>query len=170
MPARSSAIIGLVFMALAQAGCGTLSGLKDDLSSLSSAISLKKWTATRAQAGLSPDERPVKDTARASEEPSEQQPPPTDPYQAALENAYRQGVRDAVRQLSEGLGRDPRWTWVAPVVQEVWIPAQVVNGVMIPGHREWVMIRPGQFQAQFGLPLGPPPQIQPTGGPAPVAR
>lgn len=79
--------------------------------------------------------------------------------EAAMREAYRQGVREALHQTTEGLGRDPRWTWAAPVVQEVWIPPQIVNAVYIPGHREWVLIRPGQWQAQFGLPLGPTPAV-----------
>lgn len=84
--------------------------------------------------------------------------------EAAMAEAYRRGAGDALRQMVEGLGRDPRWTWAAPVVQEVWLPPQIVNAVYIPGHREWVLIRPGFWQAQFGLPLGPGPAV-----PAPPA-
>ncbi len=76
---------------------------------------------------------------------------------AAVADAYRRGVREALQQMIDGLGHDPRWTWVAPVVQEVWLPPHIVNGVYVPGHREWVLIQPGQWRVQFGLPLGPPP-------------
>lgn len=65
---------------------------------------------------------------------------------AAIAHAYEQGVRDAHAQLAAETGSDPLTTWTAPVVQEVWIPAQVVNGVFIPGHREWVVIHPAEWQ------------------------
>jgi hypothetical protein len=97
---------------------------------------------------------------------------------APMADAYRRGVREAVHQMIDGLGHDPRWTWVAPVVQEVWLPPQIVNGVYVPGHREWVLIQPGQWRVQFGLPLGPPPNAPssptppgpPTGPPARAPR
>lgn len=85
--------------------------------------------------------------------------------EAAMSEAYRQGVREGLRQMVEGLGRDPRWTWAAPVVQEIWVPPQIVNALYIPGHREWVLIRPAQWQAQFGLPLGPTPAVPPRASP-----
>ncbi len=81
---------------------------------------------------------------------------------AAMADAYRRGVREAVNQMIDGLGHDPRWTWAAPVVQEVWLPPHIVNGVYVPGHREWVLIQPGQWRAQFGLPLGLPPATPPS--------
>ncbi len=87
-------------------------------------------------------------------------PPPPETrseVDAPMADAYRRGVREALQQMIDGLGHDPRWTWVAPVVQEVWLPPHIVNGVYVPGHREWVLIQPGQWRVQFGLPLGPPP-------------
>lgn len=167
-------ILTLVLAALALSGCAVLPQV---LSGLSSAITIGEWLRARARAGLPPPDNPVANPAAVAHDPGDRSHQAKDPYQAALEHAYRQGVRDAIRQLTEGLGRDPRWTWVAPIVQEVWLPPQVVNGVFIPGHREWVMIRPGQWQAQFGLPLGTSPTIQPAGGlppsppsPAPTKR
>lgn len=151
--------LGLAGLALT--GCAVLPQV---LSGLSGAITLGEWLRARARAGLPPQENPVGNPSAGADDPAPNSSAAKDPYQAALENAYRQGVRDAVRQLTEGLGRDPRWTWVTPIVQEVWLPPQVLNGVFIPGHREWVMIRPGQWQAEFGLPLGSPPSIQPAGG------
>jgi hypothetical protein len=65
---------------------------------------------------------------------------------AAIAHAYEQGVRDARAQLAAERGADPRATWTAPVVQEVWIPAQVVRGVFLPGHREWVVTHPSAWQ------------------------
>ncbi len=93
-------------------------------------------------------------------------PPETRPEaDAAIADAYRRGVREALQQMVDGLGHDPRWTWVAPVVQELWLPPHIVNGVYVPGHREWVLIQPGQWRVQFGLPLGPSPATPPPPGP-----
>jgi hypothetical protein len=76
---------------------------------------------------------------------------------AAIAHAYQQGVRDAHAQLAAETGADIRATWTAPVVQEVWIPAQVVNGVFIPGHREWVVIHPAEWQRSSPMPARPAP-------------
>lgn len=75
----------------------------------------------------------------------------------AIAHAYQQGVRDAHAQLAAETGSDPRATWVAPVVQEVWIPAQVVNGVFLPSHREWVVIHPAEWQRSSRTPREPAP-------------
>ena len=65
---------------------------------------------------------------------------------SAIAQAYQQGVRDALAQLASEIGSDLRTTWTAPLVQQVWIPAQVVHGVFIPGHRAWVVIHPADWQ------------------------
>ena len=74
--------------------------------------------------------------------------PPSPPgvAPAAIAHAYQQGVRDAHAQLAAETGPDPRVAWAAPIVQRVWIPAQVVHGVFIPGHRAWVVIHPADWQ------------------------
>jgi hypothetical protein len=74
--------------------------------------------------------------------------PPSPPgvAPAAIAHAYQQGVRDALAQLVAETGADPRAAWTAPIVQQVWIPAQVVHGVFIPGHRTWVVIHPADWQ------------------------
>jgi len=35
------------------------------------------------------------------------------------------------------------YVWQPPMISEVDLPARVVNGVMIPAHRELVIVRPG---------------------------
>jgi hypothetical protein len=37
------------------------------------------------------------------------------------------------------------YVWKPPMISEVDLPARVINGVMIPAHRELVMVRPGQW-------------------------
>jgi hypothetical protein len=81
---------------------------------------------------------------------------------AAIAHAYQQGVRDALAQLAAETGADPRAAWTAPIVQQGWIPAQVVHGVFIPGHRAWVVIHPADWQRSSGTtgkpgPAGAPP-------------
>ncbi len=93
--------------------------------------------------------------------------PPSPPgvAPAAMAHAYQQGVRDALAQLAAETGSDPRAAWTAPVVQQVWIPAQVVHGVFIPGHRAWVVIHPADWQRSSRAPREPAPA-----GPLPYDR
>ena len=37
------------------------------------------------------------------------------------------------------------YVWKPPMISEVDMPARVVNGVMIPAHRELVIVRPGYW-------------------------
>lgn len=37
------------------------------------------------------------------------------------------------------------YVWKPPMISEVDMPARVVNGVMIPAHRELVIVRPGHW-------------------------
>jgi hypothetical protein len=37
------------------------------------------------------------------------------------------------------------YVWKPPMISEVDIPARVINGVMIPAHRELVIVRPGYW-------------------------
>jgi hypothetical protein len=68
--------------------------------------------------------------------------------------AYRQGVRDTVEKLQRNGGlpvvvsprRPETLYYVGPVMQEIWVPAQVVGGMVIPAHRQWVVVRPGTWQ------------------------
>ena len=71
---------------------------------------------------------------------------PSEVAPAAIAHAYEQGVRDAHAQLAAERGADPRAMWTVPVVQEVWIPAQIVRGVFLPGHREWVVVHPAAWR------------------------
>ncbi len=63
------------------------------------------------------------------------------------EEGYRQGVKEQVEQVgSEFKGANyPYYHWAAPMVQEVLTPAQISNGVMIPEHKQLVIIKPGEW-------------------------
>ena len=80
---------------------------------------------------------------------------------AAIAHAYQAGVRDAHAQLAAERGVDPRAAWTPPVVQDVWIPAQVVHGVLLPGHREWVVIYPADWQRSSRTSRDPVPPSTP---------
>ena len=84
------------------------------------------------------------------------------PDPAQLARAYQDGVRDALAQLSREHGPDAGSVWTPPVVQEVWIPARLVDAVLIPAHREWVVIHPAEWARRPRLtPTFPPPSPRP---------
>jgi hypothetical protein len=63
----------------------------------------------------------------------------------AIVRAYGEGVRDGAARLATEREAEPGDAWVAPLVQQVWMPARVVEGVLIPAHREWVVIHPAEW-------------------------
>lgn len=68
--------------------------------------------------------------------------------------SYRQGVRDTLEKLQRNGGlpvvaspwQPQNFYYVGPVMQEIWVPAQVVGGMVIPAHRQWVVVRPGTWK------------------------
>ena len=73
----------------------------------------------------------------------------------ALQAAYRAGLQTALRGYQEQmLDHDfPYTNWSPPLVQRVWMPARITNGVFIPGHMEDVIITPGAWKREFSAPL-----------------
>jgi hypothetical protein len=66
-----------------------------------------------------------------------------------LKNAYDEGFR-AGKEIIAAEFRirtelNQPYVWKPPMISEVDIPARVVNGVMIPAHRELVIVRPGYW-------------------------
>ena len=113
--------------ALGTQGCAA--AIVPATSALGSAVSLASWMEARAknhQSGLATGEA----------------------------ESYRQGIRDTLEKLQHNGGlpvvaspRPPEnLYYVGPVMQEVWIPAQVVGGMVILAHRQWVLVRPGTWQ------------------------
>jgi hypothetical protein len=68
-----------------------------------------------------------------------------EPGLATIVRAYQEGVRDGAAHLGSEHERDLRTPWTAPVVQEVWVPARIVDAIFIPAHREWVVIHPAEW-------------------------
>ena len=125
---RSALWLPLVLAsALGTQGCAA--AIVPATSALGSAVSLASWMDSRAknhQSGLASGEA----------------------------ESYRQGIRDTLEKLQRNGGlpvvaspRPPEnLYYIGPVMQEVWIPAQVVGGMVILAHRQWVLVRPGTWQ------------------------
>jgi hypothetical protein len=66
-----------------------------------------------------------------------------------LTKAYNEGFR-AGKEIIAAEFRirtefNQPYVWKPPMISEVDLPARVVNGVMIPAHRELVIVRPGYW-------------------------
>ncbi len=66
-----------------------------------------------------------------------------------LTKAYNEGFR-AGREIIATEFRtrtelNQPYVWKPPMISEIDMPARVVNGVMIPAHRELVIVRPGYW-------------------------
>jgi len=79
--------------------------------------------------------------------------PPTEAELRA--EAFQAGVRAALKSYAtQYLDNDfPYYNWHAPLVQQTWIPPQISGGVLIPGHLEYVTIKPGAYKREFAAPL-----------------
>jgi len=66
-----------------------------------------------------------------------------------LKKAYNEGLRAGKEIISAEFRTrtelNQPYVWKPPMISEVDMPARVVNGVMIPAHRELVIVRPGQW-------------------------
>ena len=73
-----------------------------------------------------------------------------------LKKAYDEGFRAdkeiiAVEFRTRSELNQP-YVWKPPMISEVDMPALVVNGVMIPAHRELVIVRPGYWVRTESIP------------------
>lgn len=73
----------------------------------------------------------------------------------AYEKGYKAGVREQLKKFKTNFvdNQVPYYYWQSPIVQQVKIPAQVVNGLFIPSHYEYVIIKPGDWQKEYGYPI-----------------
>ena len=66
-----------------------------------------------------------------------------------LKKAYYEGFRAGKEIIAAEFRTrtelNQPYVWKPPMISEVDLPARVVNGVMIPAHRELVILRPGQW-------------------------
>jgi hypothetical protein len=66
-----------------------------------------------------------------------------------LTRAYNEGFRAGKEIIAAEFRTrselNQPYVWKPPMISEVDIPARVINGVMIPAHRELVIVRPGYW-------------------------
>ena len=66
-----------------------------------------------------------------------------------LKKAYNEGFRAGKEIIAAEFRTrselNQPYVWQPPMISEVDMPARVVNGVMIPAHRELVIVRPGYW-------------------------
>ena len=66
-----------------------------------------------------------------------------------LTKAYNEGFRAGKEIIAAEFRTrselNQPYVWKPPMISEVDMPARVLNGVMIPAHRELVIVRPGRW-------------------------
>ena len=129
---------------------GCVAAIFPAISALGSAVSLAAWMNAQAKHGQTTGQNGLA---------------------SAEAHSYRQGIRDTIEKLQKNGGlpvvaspRPPEnLYYVGPVMQEMWLPAQVVGGMVIPAHRQWVVVRPGTWQVPGALGQPVPATAQPGG-------
>jgi hypothetical protein len=84
-------------------------------------------------------------------------------FARAIAHAYRDGVRDGAARLATERDVDLGTGSEAPTVQEIWMPARLVDGLVIPAHREWVVIHPAGWRRSPASKMDPMPAGPPAG-------
>ena len=75
--------------------------------------------------------------------------------QSLYEQGYREGVKENLHTYMQNFqgGDFPYYNWAGPTIQDVDMPARIVNGVFIPAHKEPVIIKPGEWRKDYGYPI-----------------
>jgi hypothetical protein len=68
-----------------------------------------------------------------------------DELKKAYDEGFRAGKEIIAAEFRTRSELNQPYVWKPPMISEVDMPARVVNGVMIPAHREFVIVRPGQW-------------------------
>jgi hypothetical protein len=63
----------------------------------------------------------------------------------AYNEGFRAGKEIVAAEFRTRTELNQPYVWKPPMISEVDMPARVVNGVMIPAHRELVIVRPGYW-------------------------
>jgi len=63
----------------------------------------------------------------------------------AYNEGFRAGKEIIAAEFRTRTELNQPYVWKPPMISEVDLPARVVNGVMIPAHRELVIVRPGYW-------------------------
>jgi len=86
-----------------------------------------------------------------------------DLHARVIARAYGDGVRDGAARLVAEREAELGDSWVAPAVQQIWMPARVVEGVLIPAHREWLVIHPAEWRRSPRSQMDASPTERPSG-------
>jgi hypothetical protein len=70
---------------------------------------------------------------------------PCDELKKAYDEGFRVGKEIVAVEFRTRTELNQPYVWKPPMISEVDMPARVVNGVMIPAHRELVIVRPGYW-------------------------
>ena len=68
-----------------------------------------------------------------------------DELKKAYDEGFRAGKEIIAAEFRTRTELNQPYVWKPPMISEVDMPARVVNGVMIPAHRELVIVRPGYW-------------------------
>ena len=68
-----------------------------------------------------------------------------DELKKAYDQGFRAGKEIIAAEFRTRSELNQPYVWKPPMISEVDIPARVVNGVMVPAHRELVIVKPGQW-------------------------
>jgi hypothetical protein len=63
----------------------------------------------------------------------------------AYNEGFRAGKEIIAAEFRTRTELNQPYAWKPPMISEVDMPARVVNGVMIPAHRELIIVRPGYW-------------------------
>ena len=69
----------------------------------------------------------------------------SDELRKAYDEGFRAGKEIIAAEFRTRSELNQPYVWKPPMISEVDMPARVVNGVMIPAHRELVIVRPGYW-------------------------
>ena len=68
-----------------------------------------------------------------------------DELKKAYDDGFRAGKEIIAAEFRTRTELNQPYVWKPPMISEVDMPARVVNGVMIPAHRELVIVKPGYW-------------------------
>ncbi len=68
-----------------------------------------------------------------------------DDLKRSYDEGFRAGKEIIAAEFRTRAELNQPYVWKPPMISEVDMPARVVNGVMIPAHRELVIVRPGYW-------------------------
>lgn len=114
-----------------------------------SSIALAGCSASRSQDSLLAHKE-AEDIATKEESTSRKRYEPAEP--GFYKRAYEEGVRDTMREFKSRMRAREQFVWEPPIVQEVWVPGRVLGGTFYPAHNEKVIVSPGRWIEENGVP------------------